>query len=135
MRKIPVFFYGLFMDESLLQSKGINLSNLQVATVSGFRLRIGQRATLVPDQKGLVYGVIAKLTHKEIEQLYSEPSVQDYQPEAVLTNVADGGLLPALCFNLVVPPPTDEHNAEYGRKLRELAEQLGFPSEYVNSIE
>jgi hypothetical protein len=135
VRKIAVFFYGLFMDESLLQGKGIDSPNIQVATVSGFRLRIGQRATLVPDQKGLVHGVIAKLTHAEIEQLYAEPSVRDYHPEAVVANMADGGSLPALCFNLVVPPSPDEHNPEYGRKLRELAEQLGLPSEYVKSIE
>ena len=135
VRKIAVFFYGLFMDGSLLQGKGIRLPDLRVATVSGFRLRIGQRATLVPDQKGLVYGVIAKLSHKEIEQLYSEPSVQDYQPEAVVAKMADGRSLPALCFNLVTPPPADEHNPEYGRMLRELAEQLGFPAEYVRSIE
>jgi len=123
------------MDESLLQGKGISQPNLRVASVSGFRLRIGQRATLVPDQKGLVYGVIAELPHKEIEQLYSEPSVRDYRPEAVLATMADGGSLPALCFNLVDPPPADEHNPEYGRMLRELAEQLGFPAEYVSSIE
>jgi hypothetical protein len=135
VRKIAVFFYGLFMDESLLHGKGIDLPNIQVATVSGFRLRIGQRATLVPDQNGRVYGVIATLTHKEIVQLYAEPSVQDYQPEAVVANMADGESIPALCFNLVVPPPPDEHNPEYGRKLRELAEQLGFPTEYVTSIE
>lgn len=135
MRKIAVFFYGLFMDVSLLQDKGISLPNLRVATVSGFRLRIGRRATLVPDPKGLVYGVIAKLSHKEIEQLYSEPSVQDYQPEAVVAKLADGGSLPALCFNLGTPPSADEHNPEYGRMLRELAEQLGFPAEYVSSIE
>jgi len=135
VRKIAVFFYGLFMDRTLLQGKGISLPDLRVATVSGFRLRIEQRATLVPDQKGLVYGVIAELSHKEIQQLYSEPSVQDYQPEAVVATMADGGSLPALCFNLVNPPPADEHNPEYGRELRELAEQLGFPAEYISSIE
>ena len=135
MRKIAVFFYGLFMDESLLQVKGIEFPKLQVATVSGFRLRIGQRAILIPDQMGLVYGVIAKLTHKEIEQLYAEQSVKDYKPEAVVAKMADGGLLPALCFNLVVPPSSDENNPEYRRKLRELAKQLGFPTEYVESIE
>ncbi len=123
------------MDEALLQSKRINQPNLRVAAVSGFHLRIGQRATLVPDQKGLVFGVIATLTHKEIVQLYAEPSVQDYQPEAVVANLVDGGSLPALCFNLVNPPASDEHNPEYGRKLRELAEQLGFPAKYVTSIE
>ena len=123
------------MDETLLQSKGIDQPNLRVGTVSGFRLRIGQRATLVPDLKGLVYGVIGTLTHKEIELLYAEPSVQDYQPEAVIANLADGGSLPALCFNLVVQPSQNERNQVYGKKLCELAERLDFPIDYIKSIE
>lgn len=45
-----------------------------------------------------------QLTHSEIEQPYSEPSVQAYRPEAVLVQISDGSFLPALCFNLVNPP-------------------------------
>ncbi len=48
MRKIDVFFYGLFMDEALLKTKGVIPANLRYASVLGFQLRIGNRATLVP---------------------------------------------------------------------------------------
>jgi len=43
------------------------------ARVPGFALRIGQRATLVPDPKAHVYGVLMELSHDEIERVYAEP--------------------------------------------------------------
>ena len=135
MRKINVFFYGLFMDETLLQAKGITLPNLRVASVPGFQLRIGTRATLVPAPSGRVFGLVASLSHKELERLYSEPSVQAYRPEAVLAYQTNGETLAALCFNLVEPPSVDEHNLDYASKLRALAERLNFPSDYVSSIQ
>jgi len=135
VRKIDVFFYGLFMDEALLQAKGIPSPNLRVAFVSGFQLRIGKRATLVPAPDERVFGVVGSLSHSELEQLYSEPSVQMYKPEAVLTQLLNGEELPVLCFNLVEVPSTDEHNPEYAVKLRALATQLQFPPDYVSSIQ
>jgi hypothetical protein len=75
-----------------------------------------------------------ELTHDEIEQLYSEASVRAYRPEAVLTELGDGSRVPALCFNLVVPPSPEEANSEYADKLRTLARQLGLPADYVESI-
>ena len=75
-----------------------------------------------------------ELTHAEIEQLYSEPSVQAYRAEAVLAELADGSRVPALCFNLLVPPGPEEANSEYAAKLRDLAGRLGLPSHYVKSI-
>lgn len=134
MRIIAVFFYGLFMDESILKSKGIEQPDLKPATVNGFCLKIGKRATLVPDKNGLVYGVVANLTQKEIDLLYAEPSVQDYKPETVIANLEDGKTLPALCFNLIEPPSPNEKNNEYAKKLKELAKRLGFPNDYVESI-
>ena len=133
-RRIEVFFYGLFMDADLLRAKGANPVNVRSASVPGHALRIGQRATLlrVPDARA--YGVVMDLTHAEIEQLYSEASVQAYRPEAVLTELADGSRVPALCFNLVVPPAAEEANSEYAAKLRDLARRLGLPSDYVESI-
>ena len=135
MRKIDVFFYGLFMDEALLQAKGIPSPNLRVASVSGFQLRIGKRATLVPVPEERVFGVVASLSHSELEQLYSEPSVQAYKPEAVLATLLNGESLAVLCFNLVELPTADEHNPEYASKLRALATQLRFPPDYVSSIQ
>ena len=78
MRKIDVLFYGLFMDEAFLQAKGITSRNMRIAVVPGFQLRIGNRATLVPIPSERVFGVVASLSHSELEQLYSEPSGQAY---------------------------------------------------------
>ena len=135
MRKINVFFYGLFMDEALLQTNGIITPRLRVASVEGFQLRIGNRATLVPIPSGRVFGLIASLSHNELEQLYSGPSLQAYHPEAVLAHLDNGETLAALCFNLIEPPSSDEHNPEYASNLRALAERLHFPPDYVASIQ
>jgi len=134
MRKIDVFFYGLFMDERLLLEKGILDTNLHLASVPGFKLHIGKRATLVPAQSGKVFGLIGSLSHAELEELYSEPSVQAYRPEPVLAYLTNGEPLAALCFNLVEPPSSDEQNLEYAAKLRTSAERLKFPADYIASI-
>jgi len=133
-RRIDVFFYGLFMDVELLRTKGALPVNIRAGYVRDFALRIGQRATLLRARDARSYGILMELTHAEIEQLYSEPSVQAYRAEAVLAELADGSRVPALCFNLLVPPGPDEVNLEYAAKLRDLARRLGFPSDYVESI-
>ena len=133
-RRIEVFLYGLFMDADLLRSKGADPVKIRPACVPGFALRIGHRATLLQNPGARAYGLLMELTHGEIEQLYSEPSVRAYRPEAVLTELADGSHVPALCFNLIVPPGPDEANPEYAAKLRDLARRLGLPSDYVGSI-
>jgi hypothetical protein len=133
-RRIEVFFYGLFMDADLVRTKGAHPVNIRTASVPGFALRIGQRATLLRTPDARAYGVVMELTHAEIEHLYSEASVRAYRPEAVIAELADGSRVPALCFNLLVPPAPEEANSEYAAKLRELARQLGLPSYYVESI-
>ena len=135
MKKIDVFFYGLFMDEDLLRSKGVMQAKLRSASLKGYQLHIGDRATLIPARSENVFGLVASLSHAELEQLYSEPSVQAYKPEAVLVHLLDGEDLPALCFNLPEPPSTDERNTEYASKLRILARRLNFPEEYIASIQ
>jgi hypothetical protein len=75
-----------------------------------------------------------ELTHDDIEQLYSEASVREYRPEAILAELSDRSRVPALCFNLAVPPAPADANSEYAGKLRTLALQLGLPSDYVESI-
>src|SRR5689334_22074358 len=109
MKRIDVFFYGLFMDRSVLRAHGADPSELRAATVRGFELRIGKRATLVPSADGHVHGMIASLTHAELEHLYSDPSVSDYRPEAVIADVAGGETRAVLCYNLIQPPAPEEH--------------------------
>jgi hypothetical protein len=133
-RRIDVFFYGLFMDVELLRGKGIEPADVRPASVRGFSLRIGRRATLAPAANGIAYGLVMELTHDEVEKLYAEPSVREYRPEAVLVELADGSRRPALCFNLARGPAAADANAEYAAKLRALAGRVGLPADYVRSI-
>lgn len=135
VRRIDIFFYGLFMDESLLGAKGLNPSRRRIASVENFALVIAERATLVPRAGHTAYGVIYALTHDELDALYSEDSVSAYRPEAICARLEDGSLIPALCFNLPAPPSHDERNPPYASKLRELASRIGLPQSYVSSIE
>ena len=134
LRRIDVFFYGLFMDESLLLAKGIKPQHRRLASLENFRLVIGERATLVPSAGETVHGVIFSLSHEELDSLYADNSVSIYRPEAVIASVADGGRVPALCFNLPTAPRGNERNPEYAAKLKELAERIGLPNEYISTI-
>lgn len=133
-RLIDVFFYGLFMDETLLAGKGVQPTRVRRGWVDGYDLRIGQRATLVPNENGSAHGMVMSLSHRDIDALYADPSVQAYRPEAVIVRVAQGETIPALCFNLVDAPDESERNPEYAAKLRAVAERLQLPVDYVDAI-
>ena len=133
-RAINVFFYGLFMDAEALRANGLHPHNTRQACVPGMALRIGRRATLVPDPARCVYGFVIGLSHKEVDRLYAEPSVAEYRPEAVIAQLADRPCIPALCFNLPPLDETVEANPEYAEKLRAVAGRLGLPAHYTASI-
>jgi hypothetical protein len=132
-RRIPVFFYGLFMDAGALTAKGLHPTNVRRASLPGHGLRIGERAALVPTPDGRVHGMLMDLTHGEIDRLYSEPGVSVYRAEPVVCDT-DGGSVVALAFNLPVPPGPEQSNPAYAEKLRSLAARLQLPVEYVDSI-
>ena len=134
LRRIDVFFYGLFMDETLLRAKSIEPRQRRLAALENFRLVIGERATLIPSAGQTVHGVIFSLTHAELDSLYAEASLRVYRPEAVSARVASGELVSALCFNLPVPPAATERNPQYAAKLKEVALRVGLPAEYVEKI-
>jgi hypothetical protein len=134
-RRIDVFFYGLFMDAEILRAKGLHPTDGRQACVSGMALRIGRRATLVPEPGKSVYGFVFRLTHEEIEQLYAEPSVAAYRPEAVIAQLADQSSIPALCFNLPPSSEAEQANPEYAAKLRAVASRLGLPADYAANIQ
>jgi hypothetical protein len=133
-RRAEVFFYGLFMDQDLLREKGFLPEGAELASIPGLALRIGQRAALVPDNEGRAHGTVMSLTLAELERLYSEPSLQAYQPQAVLVHLARGGVIAALCYNLPEPPAPSDRNPEYASRLRAVARKVGLPAEYVASL-
>lgn len=128
-----VFFYGVFMDESLLNSNGVHLANSQVGYVDGFGLRTSERATLVPERDGRAYGVLMELTAREIAVLYSDAGVADYVAEPVLAKLPGGVEVSAECYKL----PVDQRsgtNPVYAAALLALAVRLGLPDSYLEDI-
>jgi len=77
----------------------LNRKAVRIAAIDGFVLRIGQRAALVPTTGAKVYGLVFSPTWSELDRLYSESSVQAYEPQAVLAHLASGGVVAALCYN------------------------------------
>ncbi len=133
-RPVEVFFYGLFMDDDLLRSKGIVTVNPRPAIVEGFGLRIGKRATLVPATHERSYGMVMGLTHQQLKELYAGPGLEHYRPEAVTCTTLAGEHVSALCYNLPSPPAPDKVNHEYAGHLRAVLAKLGFPAEYVERV-
>lgn len=130
---VAVFFYGLFMDAALLASKGIRPSRATVGYVDGYGLRIGRRATLVPDEASRAYGVLMTVRAEDLKGLYAEESVADYVPESVTVTLPDGTFEPAVCYNL----PRHKiggTNPQYASSLLTLAGKLGFPDTYLRQI-
>src|SRR6476661_9175818 len=122
------------MDADALRSKGVHPVNVRPAAVSGYTIRIGNRATLAREPGSSAHGILMDLPRTEIDALYSGPGLEAYRPEPVVAEGPNGERTSALCFNLVTPPSPDEANREYAEQLRELARRLGFPPEYLARI-
>ncbi|WP_157088297.1 gamma-glutamylcyclotransferase family protein [Bradyrhizobium jicamae] len=131
---MTVFFYGLFMDPEGLEAKGLRPANVRQAYIERFALRLGDRATLLADPDGRVYGTTATLTHGELDRLFSGPSVAAYRPEPVLVQFANGTAELALCFNLPTISQAKTTNPSYAADLRAVARKMGLPESYVASI-
>ncbi len=130
---MDVFFYGLFMDKALLARQGVSAHHARVASVDGFALRIGARATLVPSRGARAYGVLMTISANEVRRLYAEDSVSDYVPEPVTAELMDSSQVAATCYNLPVGKLTGS-NAAYAEALWQVAHALGLPEHYLNEI-
>lgn len=128
-----VFFYGLFMDESLLASKGVRPAERTIGHVDGYALRIGKRATLVPEANGRAYGVMMRIASEDAAHLYAEPSVADYVAEPVVVTLPGDIQVAAVCYNLPAAKLAGA-NPEYAAALLALATKLGLPESYLRQI-
>lgn len=131
--EIMVFFYGLFMDESLLASKGVRPTESTIGYVDGYGLRIGKRATLLPEANSRAYGVLMKIASEDAAALYSEQSVADYVAEPVVVTLPGDIQQPAVCYNLPAAM-LEGTNPEYAAALLALATKLGLPDGYLRHI-
>src|SRR5687768_5800157 len=121
------------MDAGILGSKGVEPSDVRRASLDGYTLNIGERASLSAQRKSRVHGVVMTLAERDLDTLYSEKGLGDYRPETVTAQLDDGSSISAVCYNLP-QVPVGEPNQEYVEKLRRLARQLQLPSQYVDRI-
>ncbi len=132
-RIVRIFFYGLFMDERLLATKGIEPVEVSLGFVDGYALRIGERATLVRRPDSRAYGAMMEITPGEVAELYAEESVADYVPEPVIVQLMDGTRVEATCYNLPADKVTGA-NKNYAASLLDVATRLNFPDAYLEQI-
>ncbi|MCU1265867.1 MAG: hypothetical protein JWM21_2185 [Acidobacteria bacterium] len=135
--RVWIFFYGTYMDPSVLTANDINSPEVIPARISGYQLCIRPRVNLIPTERSFVYGSIAKLTHDEISKLYGGLEQRfnlKYLPEAVLAQTLDGNLRPALCY---IAPHMEESlpSSEYVRQMAAAVRAIGLPEWYATQVE
>ncbi len=138
MKKVAVwvFFYGSYINRSVLKEVGVEPDHWEIARLSGYDIRIKPRANLVRAEPGMVYGILATATHVELEKLYShalEVLGEVYKPEAIMAETTEGHWRPALCYisHTMQERTTDP---EYLARILKPAKAYGFPAWYQRRL-
>ena len=130
-----IFFYGLFMDRTLLAEKGFHPETIGPAVLSDYRIHIGERATLLPSASSRAYGIVMELSEQEAHALYSEPSLRSYKRERVqVALLASNQVVEAFCHNVPREFCLTGANPAYANELSRLVEALEFDSAYAQEI-
>lgn len=138
MARMPyVFFYGGYMDPNVLKAAGVEPENCTSGYVEGFRLAIGPLANLEQEKGAKAFGLLAKLSHEDLDKLYGgDPAHLGgavYLPEAVLVHGLNTGAVPALTY-LCAELTGEEPDQAYVDNLMKAARALGLPEDYIMSI-
>ena len=131
---VDAFFYGLYMDDTVLRAAGVTPRLPRKASTHGYALKIGKRATLVKAPGGVAWGMVYALTPDELSRLYGAPGLEAYRPEEIEVALENRAIIPVRVYNLAQAPAPDERNPDYAEKLKAAMTRLGFPAEYVAGI-
>jgi hypothetical protein len=136
MRKVWTFFYGSFMNPNVLAKADVHPTQPQMARLDGWELKIAPRATLVPASARCVYGILARLTHTEMDKLYAKDwfGFGTYLPEAVMVTSGSARQLPAMCY-IAWQTEGGKPTPEYIEKMVSVAREYSFPDEYIRHIQ
>ena len=136
MRKVWTFFYGSFMNQDVLAKADVQPTERQVARLDGWDLKIAPRATLVPSQTSCVYGVLAQLTHPELDKLYTKDwfGFGTYLPEAVMVTNTAARQSAAMCY-IAWEVEGGKPTTEYIGKMLSVAREYSFPEDYIRRIQ
>jgi hypothetical protein len=124
------------MNPAVLAKADVHPAEVRAAQLPGWDLQIAPHATLVPAIGRSVFGVLACLTHADLEKLYTQDSfgLGTYLPEAVLVSDLEGRFVPALTY-VAWEIEGGAPSAEYIGKIIAVARELRFPEWYVKRIE
>ena len=127
-----VFFYGLFMDPAVRAARGAPGGGPdRPALLTGWRMIMGERSSLVPAEAGEVWGTVADLDDAQLGALYAE--LPNYAPVPVRTLV-DGAPVSAAAW--VAPADAiGEPDRDYALELAQLCRTLGLPESYAAAVE
>jgi hypothetical protein len=135
MRTVWTFFYGSFMNPDVLAKAEVRPTEAQMGRLDGWDIKIAPRATLVPSEGRSVFGILAKVTHADLEKLYTKDwfGFGTYLPEAVLVEDSAEQLVPALSYiawEMEGGSPTHE----YISNVVTAARQFRFPEWYIDRL-
>ena len=131
---LDVFFYGLFMDIGVLNATGVSADFPRRAIAHDIALVIGNRATLMPSEGGVSYGMVFSMLADDVDRLYSGDGLEDYRPGSLMATYEDGSSENVVCYTLPDAPDTDAFNRDYAARLQSVLGELGFPDEYIAAL-
>jgi AIG2 family protein len=134
--RVWTFFYGSYINFDVLREAGVAAERWEVARLLGWEMAIRPRANLYRSEGGVVYGIVATMTHAELDRLYAharEVLGETYAPEAVLVDTLDGRWRPALCYISwhMEPRPAQR---DYIDRIVGAAQAFGFPAWYIEHL-
>lgn len=136
-RKVQVFFYGSFMSLPMLEKAGIAKRAFAPASISGFELVVSPHANLVDSGDGVVYGILANMTHVELIKLYQTHRLKltdtPYMPEAVMVHTRGGKMVPAMVY-MGTEETSGKPDPTYINLMLKAAKDYGFPRWYQDHI-
>lgn len=136
-RKVQVFFYGSFMSLPKMQEAGLAKRAFAPAHITGFELVITPHANLIDAGDGVVYGILANMTHTELIQLYKTHALKmtevPYLPEPVMVHTRGGKIVPAITY-ISTEFPGGKPDPDYLALMAKAAKDYGFPRWYQDHI-
>jgi len=137
MPNVWTFFYGSYMNRGVLREVDIVPARFEAARLAGYDIVIAPRANLVPSPDHCAYGLVAEVTHAELNRLYAHAQDvlgETYLPHPVLAETREGRWLPALCY---LAPAMEPRPAEpaYVDRIVAPAREHGFPEAYISRLE
>ena len=132
-----VFFYGSYMDLNILKDFDCVPEQWEVARLYGHDIVIQPRANLIRSDRTCVYGIVAAVTHDELDRLYARIQRefgQTYLPEPALAETLNGTWVPALTY-IAASMDAEPATREYIERMVKPARKLDFPAWYIERLE